>query len=88
MVNTMTSARDQMVLEAFETNVVRLPARGYGTVEFNMSDARRNRLIEGGRQAMRAWLATPRSAGNFGGRGVDGEEMERVNRRAVGVFSR
>lgn len=83
MVNTMTSARDTMVMETFEELVVRLPAKGYGTLEFDMSDARRERLIEGGRQAMRRWLAKEAPA-QIGRR--DAGEMARINARAMAVF--
>jgi len=62
MVNTMTSARDKMVIEAFEPMVARLPAKGYGTLEFDMTDARREALIECGRSALRAWFDRPRPA--------------------------
>ncbi len=62
MVDTMTSSRDKMVIEAFEELVARLPGMGYGTLEFDMSDKRRDALIEGGRSAMRNWLDRPRPA--------------------------
>lgn len=62
MVDTMTSARDKMVIEAFAELVARLPAKGYGTLEFDMSDTRRERLIESGRSTMRAWFDRPRPA--------------------------
>ncbi len=62
MVDTMTSARDLMVIEAFEGLVVRLPAKGYGSLEFDMSDQRREILIASGRNALRAWFNTPRPA--------------------------
>jgi len=56
LINTMTGARDKNVIDAFEKLVVRLPAKGYGTVEFDMSDERRELLVEAGRSAMRAYL--------------------------------
>lgn len=59
LIDTATSARDKMVIEAFEHLVVRLPAAGYGTTEFDMSEARRNALLQGGRDAMRAYLERP-----------------------------
>jgi len=36
--------------------VVRLPAGGYGTTEFDMSDERRTALVDAGRSAMRAYF--------------------------------
>ena len=41
----MTGAHDKMVIEEFEHLVVRLPAAGYGTTEFDMSDERRKALL-------------------------------------------
>jgi NTE family protein len=56
LINTTTSAHDKAVIEAFEQMVVRLPAKGYGTTEFDMSVARREALIEAGRQKMRRYF--------------------------------
>jgi NTE family protein len=56
LIDTVTSARDKMVIDTFEQLVVRLPAREYGTTEFNMNDTRRDLLIEAGRVAMRDYL--------------------------------
>jgi len=56
LVNTMMQARDKSVIEAFERFVIRLPAKGYGTIEFGMSDERRGALIQAGRQATIAYL--------------------------------
>lgn len=56
LVNTAIGAHDKMVIEAFEQLVVRLPAKGYGTVEFDMSDERREALIRAGCQTMREYL--------------------------------
>lgn len=66
LLNTMLQAHDKSVIEAFERFVVRLPAMGYGTVEFGMSDERRDALVKSGRQAaatyfdqLEALLAAP-----------------------------
>ena len=56
LVNTMTGAHDKMVVEEFEHLVARLPAAGYGTTEFDMSDERRDALVAAGRSAMRAYF--------------------------------
>lgn len=67
LVNTATTAHDKMVMDAFSHLVVHLPAGGYGTTEFDMSDARRAALVTAGRNAMRAYFdqqplaAAPRS---------------------------
>jgi hypothetical protein len=42
--------------------VARLPAQGYGSLEFDMSESRRDLLIAGGRQAMRDYFDRPRPA--------------------------
>jgi hypothetical protein len=57
LVNTATGAHDKMVLETFEKLVVHLPAQGYGTVEFDMSEARREALIAAGSAEMKRYLA-------------------------------
>lgn len=56
LVDTMSGAHDKMVIEEYEHLVVRLPAAGYGTTEFDMSDERRNALVAAGRDAMRLYL--------------------------------
>jgi NTE family protein len=56
LINTTTSAHDKAVIEAFERMVVRLPAKGYGTTEFDMSVARQQALVEAGRQQMRRFF--------------------------------
>lgn len=53
LINTALQAHDKMVIESFEHLVVRLPAQGFGTTEFDMSEARREALVNAGRQAMR-----------------------------------
>jgi predicted acylesterase/phospholipase RssA len=52
LANTATSAHDKMVIEEYSHLVVRLPAQGYGTTEFDMSDERREALVNAGRAAM------------------------------------
>lgn len=56
LLNTMLLAHDNAVIESFAQLVVRLPAKDYGTVEFDMGDARRNALVEAGHKAMQAYL--------------------------------
>ncbi|MCB0044488.1 MAG: patatin-like phospholipase family protein [Caldilineaceae bacterium] len=56
LINTMMQARDKEVIEANRELVVSLPARGYDTVEFAMTDARRTDLIAAGAAAMQAYL--------------------------------
>jgi predicted acylesterase/phospholipase RssA len=52
LVDTTLSARDKNVIEAFEKLVVRLPAKGYKTTEFDMTDERRELLVNAGRSVM------------------------------------
>lgn len=56
LMSTVLGARDKAVVSSLENSVVRLPAKGYGTVEFDMSDNRRKCLVDAGRQAMRVYL--------------------------------
>ena len=56
LVDTTLSARDKMVSEEAEKMVVRLPAGGYGTTEFDMSEEKRARLVNAGSDAMRIHL--------------------------------
>jgi predicted acylesterase/phospholipase RssA len=56
LINTMTQAHDKMVIEAFEQYVARLPAKDYGTTEFDMSDERREALVAAGRKKTREYF--------------------------------
>ncbi|HEX6306299.1 MAG TPA: patatin-like phospholipase family protein [Anaerolineales bacterium] len=56
LINTMTQAHDKIVIDAFERFVVRLPAKGYGTIEFGMSEERRAALVAAGRQVTAKYL--------------------------------
>jgi predicted acylesterase/phospholipase RssA len=59
LVDTATTAHDKRVIDEHGELIVRLPAKGYGTTEFDMSEARRNALVAGARTAMQDWLAAP-----------------------------
>ena len=59
LVDTATTAHDKRVIDEHGELIVRLPAKGYGTTEFDMSEARRNALVEAARQAMQGWIAAP-----------------------------
>jgi NTE family protein len=58
LVDTMMGARDNALLNQFGDQVCRLPAKGYGTTEFDMPKAKIAALVEAGRAAMRAHLAS------------------------------
>jgi len=59
LADTATGAHDKMVIDEYSHLVVRLPAAGYGTTEFDMSDERRDALARAGRDAMALYLDTP-----------------------------
>ncbi len=56
LVNTATSAHDKMVIDAYEKIVVRMPAMGYGTTEFDMPDQKREILVNAGCEAMSSYF--------------------------------
>jgi predicted acylesterase/phospholipase RssA len=58
LVNTMTSAHDKTVMDAYKNGVCRLPAADYGTTEFDMDDDRVAALITAGRQTMSHFFDT------------------------------
>jgi predicted acylesterase/phospholipase RssA len=57
LVDTMMQAQDDAVIRDHESEVCRLPAKGYGTTEFDMPQPRLDALVEAGRQAMKTYLA-------------------------------
>ena len=79
LVDTATQAHAKMVIDAFEQFVCRLPARGYQTTEFDMTDARRDALIAAGQQALDAYFRLQETEGM---KGPDVFAMERALRRA------
>jgi predicted acylesterase/phospholipase RssA len=76
LIDTMTDARDKMVIEEFEDLIVRLPAATYGTTEFDMSDERRSALVRGGKQALVRYFDTHPAKPTA--KGVEGMEVKRV----------
>lgn len=59
ILDTATQGHDKFVLDGFEHLAARMPAKGYGTTEFDMSDARREAIIAAGRDAMAAYFDRP-----------------------------
>ena len=57
LLDTLTSARDKAVIDENRRRVVRLPAKTYGTIEFGMSDARREALVAAAAAATRDYFA-------------------------------
>jgi NTE family protein len=87
LINTATTAHDKMVIEEFNHLVVRMPAQGYGTTEFDMSDERRIALVEAGRRAMRDYfdnLPVPAAVP----RGLEDAQAERTRRIADRIATR
>ncbi len=76
LVDTMTQAHDKQVIEVLEDIVVRLPALGYGTTEFDMSDERRQALVDAGRLVMEAFFDRPRE------RDLDGPSDSQIQNSA------
>jgi predicted acylesterase/phospholipase RssA len=56
LADTMMQAHDLATMETHKDEICRLPAKGYGTTEFDMSDARLQALIDAGRQTMKAYF--------------------------------
>ncbi len=56
LLNTATGAHDKMVMDAYEALVARLPAKGFGTTEFDMTAERRGLLVTAGQTALAAYF--------------------------------
>jgi NTE family protein len=59
LADTLTGAHDKMVIDEYNHLVARLPAQGYGTTEFDMSDERRDALVRAGADAMALYFEIP-----------------------------
>jgi predicted acylesterase/phospholipase RssA len=89
LLNTMTQAHDRIVMDEFQRLVIHLPAKGYGTIEFDMSDERRDALVAAGQQATAAFfkrLELEEAGGvSFG---TDFAEMQAISSAADKVAKR
>ena len=56
LADTLLEARDKFVIEGYEQFVCRLPSKGYGALEFDMSPARMDAIIQAGESAMEAYF--------------------------------
>jgi predicted acylesterase/phospholipase RssA len=56
LVDTALSGHGKIVIDAYEEFVCRLPAKGYGTLEFEMTDQRLAAIIDAGRMTMDAYF--------------------------------
>jgi predicted acylesterase/phospholipase RssA len=62
LADTATGAHDKMVIDEYSHLVARLPAQGYGTTDFDMSEDRRTALVTAGRVAMARYFDEPASS--------------------------
>jgi predicted acylesterase/phospholipase RssA len=56
MIDTMTAASDNDVIRRFDAEICRLPAKGYGTLEFGMTGDRLDTFLAAARSAMELHL--------------------------------
>jgi len=78
LLNTMMTAHDKMVMDEFSHIVVNLPAGGFGVIEFDMSDDRREALVESGRIAMRKFLENQSNTSPFESMNNWSENVDRI----------
>ena len=82
LVDTATQAHDKMVIEAFDYLVCRLPAKGYGTTEFDMSAERREALIAAGRRAAATYFDATESETDLVERSTRASALEMAMEKA------
>jgi NTE family protein len=90
LVDTATGAHDKMVMDEYAYLVAHLPAAGYGTTEFDMSDERRQALVQAGREAMAMYLDTPGGLvlpSETKGVRTDGPVLTQTDRLAMSLFA-
>jgi len=58
LTNTILSAHDRAMLSAYDDKICHLPAKGIGTMEFDMSPERRDAVRMAGEAAMEAFLSS------------------------------
>lgn len=85
LINTVTQAHDKMLIDAFDQYVCRLPAKGYGTTEFDMTDERRDLLIAAGQAAVYAYFQKQEARAE---EPVDEHETERALNQADHMAAR
>jgi NTE family protein len=86
LVDAAISARDKMVIDAYAHLVVRLPAHGYGTTEFDMSEERRESLVEAGRRATTRHLKQYPPMGRLLGPALSPEAQRIADRIATDIL--
>lgn len=58
LAETMMSARNNSVIDQYRAEICRLPAKGYGTLEFGMEGKRLDDFVKAGYEAMKSHLAS------------------------------
>jgi len=58
LLDTMMQAHDKQSIAANDDLICRLPAKDYGTMEFDMTEGRKKALVEAAQNAMKQHLAT------------------------------
>jgi hypothetical protein len=88
IVSTALGAHDQSVMDEYQQLIVRLPAGGYGVIEFDLSPQRLDALLEAGRQAMAGYFNWPQPAAIAGeGEGAPGTSSTVIDRRAREILA-
>ena len=88
LVGTALGAHDKTVMDEYEQLIVRLPAGGYGTVEFDLPPLRLNALLDAGRNAVAAYFDRPLPAAIVGGPAPSAAPSDAViDRRAKDILS-
>ena len=63
LVDTMTGAADNEMIHRYANDICRLPAKGYGTLEFGMAGDRLDKFVGAARAAMEVHLGKAAAAG-------------------------
>ncbi len=91
LIDTTTQAHDKMVIDTFAEWVCHLPAKGYGTTEFDMTIPRRDALVNAGRISAESYFTTRADQLAKGGIDFDVGELEtamqQVDRIANSIFA-
>ena len=56
LIDTMTGSHDKAAIQVYSRKICRLPAKGFGTLEFDLAGPRLENFLDASRRAMRAHL--------------------------------
>lgn len=88
IVGTAIGAHDKSVMDEYEQVIVRLPAGGYGIVEFDLSPQRLDALLDAGRHAVAAYFDRPAPAAVVAeGEGAAAPSSAAIDRRARDILA-